>query len=1101
MTFNSLIAHRSLPTATKEQHVPLTRDERRLDRAIRLVGELRAWRNAREHPVERWTFSDDHQQPVELRLGDFWPRAATPAHLTGRGEIPAGWAGDPVEIELWLGGEGLVRLSTGLQTGLNAMHHRFPVATEASGGETLTIDATVSPKGMFGSNVAHPAIEHAMLVVPQYEAWSLERDLAMLIEAYQQLHAAGQEVAPFLLDIADAANVAWTEAWPTSVDVSVTRYVELWDKPLGSGILTVPASFRPEALDVSPPAQELWSLPAQPRPLEPLPESALAGIARARQAIADGLTRLKQDYPPIGRLTVTGHAHIDLAWLWPVAETRRKNVRTFSTVLNLMDRYQDFTFNQSSAQAYVWMAEDDPTVLDQITQRVKEGRWEPVGGSWVEPDCQVTGGEAFVRQLFYGQRAFEALFGTRHTVAWLPDVFGFSGGIPQLLRGAGLTGFFTIKLNWNEATPFPYDLFTWEGIDGSQVTAHMFFNPGHGYNGNIVPLDTLGTWQSYKGKRIFPESLLAFGWGDGGGGPTEKMLENYARIRDFPGLPRLAMGRIDDFYASLPQDSLPKWIGELYLEYHRGTLTTQAAVKQLNRQAEHRLVEAEAFGAIASLTGFTYPHDELESAWKTLLLNQFHDILPGSSIHEVYQDTLPMLQQVVTTATTARDGALRHMAGNTAEGRILVANSTLAPRPLTAMFTSGDAASAVDATDTPLPTQATPDGLLVHAPGRLVPGLGWHVIRIGSESVTASDIASPVRAAMNGAGVTIENDQLRVAIGTDGTIHRLTDKSAGREALADRGNQIWAYVDKPRTYDAWDIEESYEETGEELPAPDSITIIESGPLRASVRVERKWRDSTITQTYRLFTESRRLDIETYIDWHERMVLLKARFPFAVRTHEATFETMYGAMRRATHRNTPFDAARFEVSGHRFADMSEPGYGVALLNNGKYGHSAHDNVLTLSLVRGPLYPDPFADEGEHHFTYSLYPHQGDWTESDVVNEAIALNSPLIQVGAADLMEDGEGFVQTSGLPLALGAMKPAEDGRGIILRLYEPHGARGTATLRFAQRVASATSTNLLEDATPNDPEELALDGDTLSLPFRPFQVRTLRVEFDADRTP
>jgi hypothetical protein len=272
-----------------------------LERAIRLVGELRAWRNAREHPVVHWTFSDDHQQPVELRLGDFWPRVTTPAHLTGRGEIPASWQGAPVEIELWLGGEGLIRLSTGLQTGLNAMHHRFPVVTEASGGETLTIAATVSPKGMFGSNVAHPAIEHAMLVVPQCEARALERDLTMLIEADQQLHAAGQEVAPFLLDIVDAANVAWTEAWPTSVDVSVTRYVELWDKPLGTGLLTVPPSMWAEALDVSAPAQELWSLPAQPRPLEPLPESALAGIARAREAGAEGLTRLKRAYPPIGR--------------------------------------------------------------------------------------------------------------------------------------------------------------------------------------------------------------------------------------------------------------------------------------------------------------------------------------------------------------------------------------------------------------------------------------------------------------------------------------------------------------------------------------------------------------------------------------------------------------------------------------------------------------------------------------------------------------------------------------------------------------------------------------------------------------------------------
>ena len=362
---------------------------------------------------------------------------------------------------------------------------------------------------------------------------------------------------------------------------------------------------------------------------------------------------------------MTGHAHIDLAWLWPVAETRRKGQRTFGTVLDLMERYPDFTFNQSSAQLYAWIEEDAPDLLERVKERVAEGRWEPIGGSWVEPDSQITGGEAYVRQLLYGQRAFEAWFGKRSTVAWLPDVFGFSGAIPQLLRGAGIDGFFTIKLNWNEENRFPYDLFTWEGIDGSRVTANMFRNlpPAHGYNGNIAPLDTLGTWRNFAGKRQHPESLLAFGWGDGGGGPSARMLENYARIREFPALPRLRMAHIEEYFASLPETGLPVWVGELYLEFHRGTLTTQARTKQLNRAGEHRLLEAEAFATIAQLSGFPYPHDEIETAWKTLLLNQFHDIIPGSSIAEVYQDTVPELEEVVRTATAVRDAALAHLGG------------------------------------------------------------------------------------------------------------------------------------------------------------------------------------------------------------------------------------------------------------------------------------------------------------------------------------------------------------------------------------------------------------------------------------------------------
>ncbi|MGH2560161.1 MAG: alpha-mannosidase, partial [Thermomicrobiales bacterium] len=659
-------------------------------------------------------------------------------------------------------------------------------------------------------------------------------------------------------------------------------------------------------------------------------------------------------------------------------------------------------------------------------------------------------------------------------------------------RGAGLESFFTIKLNWSEANQFPYDLFAWEGIDGSRVTAHTFFNPGHGYNGNVVPLDTLGTWRNFRGKRLHAETLLAFGWGDGGGGPTERMLENYQRIRDFPGLPRLRMGRIDEFFARLPKEGLPVWVGELYLEYHRGTLTTQGKVKKLNREAEHRLVEAEVFGSLASLHGFSYPHERIEAAWKLLLLNQFHDILPGSSIHEVYEDAHRMLAESVEEATGARDDALQHLGGSPGSS-VLVANATLTPRPLTVHLPGNGAAGVIDSAGQPVPVQATEDGLLVHDPSRTVPGLGWTTLNRSDGA--GAPVTAPVRAEAAGEGAVIENDRLRVEIGAGGTIHRLTDKAAGREALADRGNQLWAWVDKPRTYDAWDIEESYEEAGEEVGGVDRVMVIEAGPLRASVRVERTWRDSRIVQTYRLLAGSGRLDVETFIDWHERMMFLQARFPLAVRTHEATYETMYGAVRRATHRNTSWEATRFEVSGHRFADLSETGFGVALLNDGKYGHGAHGNVLTLSLVRGPLYPDPFADEGEHRFTYSLFPHAGDWTASDVVNEAIRLNSPLVATAASGA-NDRNGLVEIAGLPIALGALKLADDGQGLILRVYEPRGARGTTVLRFSRAVRRVEAVNLLEDPDADGQAGVALEDNTVRLTMGPFQVRTVRVVMD-----
>jgi alpha-mannosidase len=1075
-------------------------DVRRQERIARRLEELRAWRNAREHPISPWSFRAGGGEPTSLVIGDFWPEVETPVQFAGRGVVPEAWSGEPVELELWLGGEGLVHLSTGFQGGLDPPHHSFPVATAAVGGEPISIVAEVVPKGMFGTHIAEPRLERAHLVVPHSDVRALERDLSMIAEAAQELGE--HEVVPHLLEIVEAAFAIYGPSWPTAAETALTRLALGYVNPIGRGGEGIPANFAHEAWDVHPYSMPIWHRPPPPRALEPLPADTLDAVRAARAEVSQRLARLRRDYPPVGRLALTGHAHLDLAWLWPLAEARRKGRRTVATVLDLMARYPEFTFNQSSAQLYTWIAQDAPDLFAQVKARVAEGRWEPVGGSWVEPDGQITGGEAFVRQLLYGQRAFAAWFGRRSTVAWLPDVFGFSGGIPQLLRGAGLEGFVTAKLNRNEENRFPYDLFTWEGIDGSRVTAAMFRNlpPAHAYDGNIVPLDVLGTWRNFDGKRLHPESLLAFGWGDGAGGPTARMLENYARLKAFPALPRLRMGHVEDYFATLPKDGLPVWVGELYLECHRGTLTTQAQTKALNRAAEHRLLEAEAFATIASLSSFSYPHDALEAAWKTLLLTQFHDILPGSSIAEVYQETVPALEEVVRTATAVRDAALAHLGGSALDAesrqRFVVGNAALSPRPLTVLLAGQDEdVTVTDEGGRAVPSQRTADGILVHDPGRTVPGLNWVTLSMApakDEPVSAGD--GVVRAEATNGGVLLENALLWVEIGADGTLQRLVDTAAGdRDVLAGRGNQLWAFVDKPRIYDAWDIEENYAQEGEAVSGVAAIEIVEAGPLRGAVRVRRRWRDSSIAQTYRLLAGGRRFDMVTEIDWHERQTFLQARFPLAVHTHEASYETLYGVVRRPTHRNTSWDAARFEVSGHRFADCSEPGYGVALLTDGKYGYAAHGNLLTLSLLRGPLYPDPLADEGQHRFTYSLLPHMGDWTEADVVNEAFTLNSPLIAVPvAADRSGTTGSFLTADGLPLTLGSLKRAEEGDGVILRLHEPHGNRGWATLRFAQRVERVERVNLLEEAV-DGPEPVLSDGMTIKLAVRPFEVVTMRV--------
>ncbi|MCA9860324.1 MAG: alpha-mannosidase, partial [Thermomicrobiales bacterium] len=882
--------------------------DRRAARLQRRLHELRAWRNDAEVAIPVWsaTFPSGHRH--ELRLGDVWPEHDLPVIFESTCAIPTEWQGSPVDVELWLGGEAFVQLSTGFRGGLNPMHHRFPVTDAAAGGEIVSIVAEVVPKGIFGSNIAEPRIEHAKLVVPNRVVRAYERDLTMIAGACDAL--GDHEVVDLLFDAAEQSLSELSPSFPTGTEATVSRYVHGYASGIGSSTAALPSDWIGiDAVDNQRPTMPIWQLP-DAEAVAPLDQAAVDAITRARTILASRLDTIKGIYPPVGRLCLTGHAHTDLAWLWPVAETRRKLRRTWWTVIDLMDRYPDFIFNQSSAQAYAWIEEDDPELFEQVKARVADGRWDPVGGSWVEPDANITGGESFVRQLLYGQHYFESRFGRRHAVAWLPDVFDYSGGLPQILRLAGIDGFFTIKLNWNEANDFPFDLFQWEGIDGSSVTAHTFSNPGHGYNGNIVPFDTLGTWRNFRGKTRHDESLFSFGWGDGAGGPTDRMLENYERIRDFPALPRLRMGKVEEFFASLPPDDLPNVVGELYLELHRGTLTTQARTKKLNRASEHRLFEAEVFSSIASLDGYHPPAGELEAAWKSLLLNQFHDILPGSSIAEVYIDTERELTEVIETATNLRDAALTHGADDAPE--LVVANASLSPRPLTALIPAELVTNLrPDFSTSGLITQTVDSGALITCPGAQVPGLSSSAV---ARSTPTRPIDS-VSATTSDHGFTLENHQLLVLIGPDGAIHRLYDKSLDRDALADRANQLWAYVDKPYAWDAWDIDETYARDGEEIVTVHQLGIVESGPIRAAVRVERRWRDSRIEQTYRLYSDSKRLDIVTKVDWHERQVLLKTRMPLAIRSHQAAFETMYGAVYRPTHRNGPWDAARFEGCAH------------------------------------------------------------------------------------------------------------------------------------------------------------------------------------------
>jgi alpha-mannosidase len=1082
--------------------------------------ELGAWRD------RDWSFIPDGEfrvradaawQPV--RLGDPWPIQDLPIEFRFSAVIPKTWAGSPVYCRFRLGGEALLFLNGQPLAGLNTFHEEHPVLIEAGGGETLRFSAQAVSHGLFGTPSARPCLDLAAVVVPETEVRSLYDDLAAVLDTARYHHLKGRySLVELLADLMHRAFVKIslprndTEHYLARVAAtSQSRSAENFygnEESLAS-------------------LWERWEFPAKPSPLTP---EQLHRIREVREQFRKDLVEARNRFPAEGRIWLTGHAHIDLAWLWPLEETRRKARRTFYTVTGLIDRYPDFHFNQSSAQVYSWMEQDDPPLFEKIRTQVKAGRWEPIGGMWVEPDGNLLSGESWVRQLLFGQRYFESRFGRRVNVTWLPDSFGFNGSLPQLLVSAGIPFFFTHKLSWSERNPFPYNLYWWEGIDGTRVLAHSFNNPETGYNARLTAPELGETWQNFIGKQIHGTSLLSFGYGDGGGGPTEEMLERYSRLQTCPGLPDLKMGLVADFYEQIPtapglpgvasrparpsflepkrhgdvgslndgtksgDGGIPTWVGEQYLEYHRATFTTQAKVKLLHRQLEHALVEAETAAALAFVwDGRSYPVEQLTSLWQTLLLHQFHDILPGSSIHSVYEAAHQQLTAALAEAAKLREDSLRlsEPLADVAKGGdgaksagYAVWNLQLRDRPFFAELTESvykaPWSSSVQAR--PLLTQQLADGGLLLADSHAkVPALSAVVLR------SESGATSPARPLLTVTSRQIENRDLRVTLNQDGTVESIYDKTFEREILAGRGNQLWLFTDIPRQFDAWDIDESYTDEGTELFALAEPEIVEQGPIRAALRVVRRFEEIEIIQDYRLTAYSRRFELATKVRWHGRRRLLRAIFPLAIHTHEVWSETAFGAVARPNHRNTPWDQARFEIPVHRWADLSEPGYGVSLLNNGKYGYSAHGNVLGISLLRSPIYPDPYADEGEHEFAYAIYPHAGDW-RNGTVREAEEMHSPLTITPTSG--SSWPSLFRLSDESLRLASLKKAEDSEAIVLRLYEPHGGRGKTTIETGIPLQRAVMVNILED----EMHELTIEGERrITFEFKPFQVISLKL--------
>ena len=773
-----------------------------------------------------------------------------------------------------------------------------------------------------------------------------------------------------------------------------------------------------------------------------------------------------------------GHAHIDLGWLWPTRETRRKCSRTFSTVLRNMERHPNYRFLQSQAQAYDWVRQDYPGLFAQIKAAIARGQWEAGGAMWVEADTNLSSGEALVRQILVGTRFWAEHFNVKQRFLFLPDVFGYSAALPQILKLAGLDAFITQKISWNQFNKFPHHSFHWVGIDGTSILAH--FMPADNYNALNTPMEFLRADTQYKQSPQCPHWLQSFGYGDGGGGPTEQMIQRAELMADCQGIARAKLTRADAFVDVLMQhqQNLPQWIGELYLELHRGTYTTQARNKRFNRQCERLLQDIETAIVASAAPAPAADRIELDRLWKLLLLNQFHDIIPGSSIEWVYKDSLREYAEIVASGATLLLAASKRASGAPVKAVVLNTLSQPARRLVELPKDHGLPGGA-------LPTQNTRDiegidrtiALTAELPG---PG------------VFALDRAEPA-GAVTVSGLTLENDLLRVELDKAGRVVSLIDKRLAREGIKphEPANQLVLYEDRPMNYDAWDVDLYYRQQGSPITSDATVRIVEQGPVRVAIEFTRKiGQASSLTQRIELVAGSPVLSFDTLVDWREEHRLLRVLHPVDVHADHATYEIQFGHVRRPNHFNTSWDYARFEVCAQRWMDLSEPGFGVALLNDCKYGHSCLGNVMGMSLLRSPTFPDPTADRAVHRFTYALMPH-GLFDAALLTTVAADMNQPgrvLTNVAATGPLLALRGEHRDA---VVIETVKPAEDGDGIVVRLWESLGGRGTVGVMFNRPVRSVQETDLLE--RPLAPARA--DGPVVSLSFTPFQIRTIKVKF------
>jgi alpha-mannosidase len=841
-------------------------------------------------------------------------------------------------------------------------------------------------------------------------------------------------------------------------------------------------------------------------------------------SLRNAQTKLETLKPWVRKFTIdaVGNSHIDMAWLWPWTETVEVVRNTFRTVLDLMREYPDFHFTMSSARTFSWMEEKYPDLFKEIKDRVQEGRWEIVGGMWVEPDLNMPGGESLVRQILTGKRYFQEKFGVDVKIGWNPDSFGYSWQLPQIYKKSGMDYFVTQKIYWNDTTKFPYKLFWWEAPDGSRLLSYI----PHDYANDTEPAKMATDLAAYaplmyesdppNGREI----MHLYGVGDHGGGPTRSMLDAAKRwMSDDVVYPKLHFGTARGFFEDLQKSSanlkIPTWRNEMYFEYHRGVMTTQAETKRRIRNAEELLLNAEKFSAIATLFGRSYPAEEFDDAWKHLLFDDFHDIFPGSGLAVNYLDAKRNLENVNRLGNAILGGSLNEIGSRiSTQGSgvpIVIFNSLSWPRKevieiAAQLPVATRQVEVLDGGSKFVPSQLLSIDKETHRARLLVqanvPSLGYKTYYVRAVEKPSAPVA-----VVHSSADTLENEIVRVKVDAQtGCITSLFDKQGNSETLAAAntdtggpkdsvcGNLLQAFRDKPKQWDAWNIDADFEKEHWDLTKADDVGLLERGPLRSMIRVKKHFQNSTFVQDIIVTAGSARVDVRMNVDWHEKHILLKATFAVNAHNDKATFEIPYGSIERPTTRTTPAEQAQFEVPALQWADLSDAKHGLSLLNDCKYGYDAKGNVLRLSLLRSPEWPDPHADEGQHEFTYAIYPHAESWRDAQTVRQGYELNYPLLSLQTEKhqgQLKDEFSFLSFGADNVVLTAIKKAEDDGALIIRFYEWAGKAGDVRVRLPTGAESAAETDLMEKATAN----LRLESGNITVPTKPYEIKTVRIEY------